>query len=88
VSLVARDPRVLWRRSADRVVLLAPEAADPMVLDGVGAVVWELLGEPASADELIDLLAEHFERDDREVTQALEPFLAELSATGALTDVS
>lgn len=79
-----RDERVLWRRSFERVVLLAPERGDPLVLDGTGRVIWELLDEPMAGAELSATLAELFRRDVVEVDREVEPFLANLRAAGAL----
>ena len=79
-----RDERVLWRRSYARVVLLAPGRDEPLVLQGTGRLVWELLDEPRSASVLNATLAELFHRDIDEVDREVTPFLAELRAAGAL----
>ena len=79
-----RDERVLWRRSFERVVLLAPGRDEPLVLEGSGRLVWELLDEPRSASVLNATLAELFHRDIDEVDREVTPFLAELRAAGAL----
>ena len=79
-----RDERVLWRRSFERIVLLAPGGEEPLVLEGTGRLVWELLDEPRSAWALNATLAELFHRDLDEVDREVTPFLAELRAAGAL----
>lgn len=79
-----RDERVLWRRSFERIVLLAPGRDEPLVLDGIGRLVWELLDEPRRAPVLHAALAELFERDVDDVDRELTPFLEELRAAGAL----
>ncbi|UDY33935.1 hypothetical protein [Dermatobacter hominis] len=51
---VRRDPRVLWRRVHDGVLLLAPGATTPVLASGAAGTVWLLLGEAgASSAELV-----------------------------------
>jgi hypothetical protein len=84
MSRWGREPRVLWRRSGPRVVLLAPGAADLVVLDGVGSLIWQLLGQPIEYEELRDDLASHFASDARRLEDELSAFLRDLEARGAL----
>jgi hypothetical protein len=79
-----RDERVLWRRSFDRIVLLAPGREEPLVLEGTGRLVWELLDGPQRACVLHAALAELFVRDVADIDREVTPFLAELCAAGAL----
>jgi FixJ family two-component response regulator len=66
------------------VVLLTGPHDAPMVLDEVGAVIWDLLGEPSAEDELVDRLTAAFGTDRSEVVEHLEPFLSELAVGGAV----
>jgi hypothetical protein len=79
-----RDERVLWRRSFERLVLLAPGREEPLVLEGTGRLVWDLLDEPRRDSLLHATLAELFERDVADVDREVTPFLMELRAAGAL----
>jgi hypothetical protein len=81
-----RDERALWRRSFERIVLLAPGRDEPLVLEGTGRLVWELLDEPRRAPVLQATLAELFGRDADDVECELTPFLEELRAAGALVE--
>lgn len=85
MSSLRRDPTVLWRRSGRRVVLLPTGCAEPIVLDGIGRLVWELLDEPTAREDLVDVLGEHFDEPRDQVEVDLEPFLEELTGSGALT---
>ena len=40
-----RNPRVLWRRVHDGVLLLAPSGDAPVLASGAAATVWFLLGD-------------------------------------------
>lgn len=79
-----RDPRVLWRRSFDTIVVLPPTAADPFQLDGVGRTIWELLDQPVAEDQLITELAQAYEQPPSEVAANVGPFLQQLRQAGAV----
>jgi hypothetical protein len=79
-----RDPRLLWRRSGPRVVFLAPDVDALGMLDGVGALIWELLEVPMEHAELLQVLGERFELPQEQLDTQLRPFLTELRDQGAL----
>jgi hypothetical protein len=79
-----RDPRALWRRSGDRVIVLPSTADAPLVLTGTGRVAWELLHEPTPEEELIGALAELYGTDRDTVGRELVPFLRGLATAGAV----
>ena len=78
-------PGVLWRRSVGRIVIDAPGADEPLLLDGSGAVVWDLLTEPLEIDALSLELSRRFAVPASTVRGDVEPLLAELHAAGAVT---
>ena len=78
---------MLWRRVADGVLLLAPDAAGPMILTGSGAAIWELLESPADADEVARRLADIFQTTADQAQADTAPFLAELAVAGVVTRV-
>ena len=82
-----RSPRVLWRRVADGVLLLAPGAAEPMIITGSGAAIWELLGSPMDAQDVAWRLAELFDTTAERTRAETAPFLAQLALAGVLTKV-
>jgi coenzyme PQQ synthesis protein D (PqqD) len=87
VTVYRRGPEVLWRNSADRVVLLPPKAANPISVDGPGQALWILLEEPQSADALEISLARQYAVDRAVVSEALVPLLDELVEAGAIEPV-
>jgi hypothetical protein len=66
------------------VVFLAPDTDDLGMLDGVGALIWELLEAPMDQAELLQILAERFELPQEELGTQLRPFLTDLRDQGAL----
>lgn len=80
----SRRPDVLWRR-LDGGLLLLPLAADePALLDGVAPVIWDLLAEPVSISDAVDVLAEVFDADATIVERDLREFLETLHDLGAV----
>lgn len=86
MTALRRAPSALWRRSGACVVVLLPEAEDPVLLDSVGAMVWELLDPPMPRDELMATLSDGFERPPAAMEHDVGPFLDELLTSGAITE--
>lgn len=80
-----RSPQVLWRRVAGGVLLLAPRDAEPLLVTGSGAAVWELLESPLGVEELAERLAETFDVSTEEAAAGAAPFLADLVDRGIVT---
>ena len=79
-----RNARVCWRRSGLTAVLAVPDGDDVLVLEGTGALTWELLAESRTTDALVAELAEVFGVDREMVADQLLPFLDELQACGVI----
>lgn len=79
-----RRPGVLWRRSLDAVVLLPPDAAETYTMGGTGPVLWELLADWHTTEDLVTRLAELFDAQPDVVAADVAPVLADLQALGAL----
>ena len=75
-----RHPRALWRRSSDRVIVLPPGQSDLLLLEGTGAVIWELLEDPTDEHELVELLTRATGTDRDIIAPEVAAFLAQLEA--------
>lgn len=78
-----RDPRTLWRRSGDRIVV-APSGTDSVLLEGTAGITWRLLEEPMEHTELLALLGGLFEADPDTIETEVEAFLVQLVDIGAV----
>lgn len=85
---LVRAPGALWRRLLDGVLVLAPDQDEPLHITAPGDVVWELLAEPITVDELIEELAELYGTPAGTVSADLEPLLATLRESGASRQIS
>lgn len=80
----SRDPRALWRRSGQRVIVLCGYDRQPFVLAGTGLVLWALLEDPIEQEELVAELALAYGTDAAIVEAQVLPFLEELVAAEAV----
>jgi hypothetical protein len=79
-----RDERVLWRRSGERRLLACPHSDELVVLDGAGALTWDLLAAPLSEQELIDALAAAHSSSDPGLSADVHGFMHDLHEAGAV----
>jgi hypothetical protein len=77
-STYRRAAGVVWRRSQQTVLLLSVPGRDVLALNGAGGVLWQLLSEPASLEQLAGCLSEVYGADTNVIARDLEPVLAEL----------
>jgi hypothetical protein len=74
-----RGPAVIWRSTSTRVVACVPGHA-PAELEGGAALLWRVLGEPATIDELAEDVHQAFglglEEARRTVAATVEGLLA------------
>ena len=65
------------------MIVLAADAAEPVILEGTGAVLWNALGSSRTADALVGELARSYGVTDRaRVEDDVLPYLAELAHLG------
>lgn len=65
------------------MLVLPPQQEEVLLMEGVGALVWQLLADPVEESELFSYLAEQFDVSFTEVRELLLPFLARLLECGA-----
>lgn len=75
-----RATEVLWRRTADRVLLLPATEGELVSLTGTGVVLWDLLAEPTDEGELCRTLASVYGADPGIVATDIAPVLEDLAA--------
>jgi hypothetical protein len=80
--IVRRAGAVLERRFAGEVLLTAQDRDEVDQLGGTAAVVWTLLDEPRSMDELVDELSEAYGASRTDVEVGVRALLDDLRARG------
>jgi len=79
-----RRESVLWRHAIDVVVILPEGAAEPISLAGTGAMVWDLLAEPASLSELVATFTEVYPDDPGTIARDVATLLETLQSFDAI----
>ncbi len=86
-DLLVRGAGVLWRRLFDGILVLPPDAGEPLHVSSPGALVWSLLEHPTSFGGLVRELASWFNLPEEQLRADLVPPLAALRAAGAVAIV-
>jgi hypothetical protein len=84
LSRYRQTPGTLTRRDLDGLLLLPPTAEHPLLITGVGPVVWTLLERASTLSELSEDLAELSDRPAKEFGSELSVLLEQLMIAGAL----
>ncbi|HEX6207428.1 MAG TPA: PqqD family protein [Actinomycetota bacterium] len=81
------SPTVLARSVGERVILTAGDREGFEVLDGAGAMIWDLLEEAVTPGEITATLAAWFEGPRDVIAQDVEGLLADLRQRGLIEEV-
>ena len=78
---------VIWRRTADAVLVLPLDADEPFALAGSGPMVWDLLERPLAPDDIAPRLARSTGANVQVIADQLATLLADLARRGAVEAV-
>ena len=81
-----RNPEILWRRTADRLLLLVPGQSECLILGGTALRIWDCFAEPCSIRAAIERMAEWFQVDPALVTADVVALRERLVATRSLVE--
>lgn len=87
--MMKRDPNYILRRTSDTIVIVpvgrAASAFPGMVtVNETGAMLWDLLAEERTEQELTDALYEKFDAEPSRIAADVSEFLRRLRLAGAL----
>jgi hypothetical protein len=77
--IYTRTPQVLHRNAGPDVLALLPGAGDVHLMAGPAALMWDLLAEEIAFEDLVDELAELYDRPFEEIAPSLESYLQDLA---------
>ena len=72
------------RQVEDELVLLDLEEGEYLVARGVGPMVWQMLVEGRTSEEIVAAVATRFEQDPAVIRRDVEEFIAALEAKSLL----
>lgn len=81
------SPDVTSAAHGEKLVLLDLRFEQYYSLDGIGARIWELIGQSASADEITAKLAAEYEAPLDQIRQDVNAFVADLVGSGLAREV-
>ena len=69
-------------------IILHHGSGDYFSTDGVGAVIWQWLGESKSANQITRLLKDSFPRASADIAPVVDAFLADLLKHGLIREIA
>jgi hypothetical protein len=79
-----RADRVLWRRTTDRVVILASPLDELISMTGTGRDLWDCLAVPRTVADIASELAARYDVAPDRVLADIAPVLEELVGRGVI----
>lgn len=83
-AVIKQSPEVISRAGPFGVVILAPRDIEPRLLEGSARLVWDLLSDWSTTENISESLAELFGADHEVVARDVEMVINELIATEAV----
>lgn len=75
---------LIWRLLDDNAVVVSPRVGEVRVLNGMGTIIWQLLVEQNSPQQIEDHLVAHYDVTRAQARDDMETFFQELTERGVL----
>ena len=83
-AVIKQSPEVISRSGPFGVVILAPREIEPRLLEGSARLVWDLLSDWSTREDIAESLAKLFGEDHGVISRDIEMVIEELIATEAV----
>ncbi len=77
-------PDLIWRLLDDNAVVVSPGVGEVRVLNHIGTVIWQLLVEENSPEEIEEFLVNHYEVSHEQAKSDLLLFFDDLTERGVV----
>ena len=84
MTLLLRTDELEWREIDSDIVILDGRDATYLTLNGSGALLWRMLADSATRDELVEALLGVYDVDHSRAAADTDAFLATLAEQGLL----
>ena len=84
MKLRLRTEELSWRQIDDEIVALDGRACDYLAVNGSGALLWPLLVDGATPEQLVSVLVDSYGIDQSRAAADTEAFVSALSDQGLL----
>jgi len=78
-TLKLREDEVVWQDVDDDLVVLDLRSSTYFKLNGTGALLWDLLREPTSQQDLVEALMSKYGIDEDRATSDVDAFIDSLT---------
>jgi hypothetical protein len=79
-----RSPEVVWRSTPSGIVVLPPGEPEPLLLEGTGNALWEVLEKPVTLDAAAQALAGMYDVEPGRVSVDIRPIIDVLVRRGVI----
>jgi hypothetical protein len=83
-DIIHRDPGILHSTIDDEIVLFSGDTNSYFNLNRTGSIIWELIENPISVQELINQLATRFQIAPSEITNDVMEYIIPLEKKGII----
>ena len=73
-----------WQVAGDSIVVLDLQGSEYLRLNGTGRTIWELLVEPRTVEELVNIVMDEYDIDRDTATTDTERFIDDLARRGLI----
>jgi hypothetical protein len=84
MTLRLRTEELSWRKIDEEIVALDGRRSDYLAINGSGALLWPLLVDGATPEQLVSVLVESYGVDESRAAADTEAFVSALSDQGLL----
>lgn len=79
---IAND--LIWRLLDNNAIVVSPHVGEVRVLNGMGTVIWQLLVEKKSQDQIEDFLVANYDVTHEDAQKDIQEFIRDLTDRGIL----
>ncbi len=79
---IAND--LIWRLLDNNAVVVSPHVGEVRVLNGIGTVIWQLLVEKKSPEQIEDFLVANYDVSHEDAQRDIQAFFKDLTNRGIL----
>ena len=85
MTLRLRTEELSWRKIDEEIVALDGRRSDYLAISGSGALLWPLLVDGATSEQLVTVLVDSYGIDESRAAADTEAFVSALSDQGLLS---
>ncbi|EDM25713.1 hypothetical protein LNTAR_13227 [Lentisphaera araneosa HTCC2155] len=77
-TVLQRNPEIISSKIDDEVVMMSIEEGKYFGLDPIGSIIWELLDEPQSLEQILPILMQEFDVTEAQCEKDCMTFILDM----------